>query len=461
VNLFGYTADEIARMKNHFTVLVHPEDLPRLRDNIARLKRLEDGETIEFECRVRRRDGEWRWVVARSTIFARDENGEPRQIINATLDITEHKRLEEALQASEERFRRYFDLGLIGMAIMSPSKGMMEVNDHLCEILRYERNELLQRTWAELTHPDDLAADVANFNAVMAGEIDGYSVDKRFIRKDGNVIHTIVSVKCLRRADMSVDYFVALLQDITARKRAEEALAQAAEAAKKDQELKSAFLDALAHEIKTPLAAAKMAVTTLLADGGQMTTEQRRELLGVIDRTADRLNAWSSETIRAASIEAGTIALTKVRRDLAEMLHPMVENLSLEFGNTSLDVQLDAMCEVEVDAEMVKVVLRILVENARKYSPAGSPVEISCRRAGEITIVSVRDFGPGIPPDEQERIFEKYYRGRSRGETQGLGLGLAIARNIVHAHGGDLWVTSEPGCGAAFQFSLSSSGEAS
>ena len=140
-------------------------------------------------------------------------------------------------------------------------------------------------TWAELTHPDDLAADVSNFNRVMAGEIDGYSLDKRWIRKDGKVIYATISVKCLRRADGSVDYFVALLQDITARKRAEEALVQAAEAAKKNQKLKSMFLDALAHEVKTPLAAKKLAVTKLLADGGQMPIEQRRELLVLsIDR---------------------------------------------------------------------------------------------------------------------------------------------------------------------------------
>src|SRR5438309_758675 len=112
----------------------------------------------------------------RSMIFGRDEHGEPRQIINATLDITEHKRLENALWASEERFRRYFELGLIGIAITSPRKGIIEVSDQICEILGYERSDLM--TWAELTHPDDLAADVSNFNRVMAGEIDGYSLDK-------------------------------------------------------------------------------------------------------------------------------------------------------------------------------------------------------------------------------------------------------------------------------------------
>ena len=137
-------------------------------------------------------------------------------------DISDRKRTEEALQESEERFRRYFELGLVGMAMTSPEKGILEVNDEMCRILGYERGELLRKTWAEITHPDDLAADVAQFNRVLKGEIEGYTLDKRWIRKDGVVIDTIMSAKCQRRADGSVDYFVGLVQDTTARKQAEE-----------------------------------------------------------------------------------------------------------------------------------------------------------------------------------------------------------------------------------------------
>ena len=142
-------------------------------------------------------------------------------------NLTEQKEFEEALLASEERFRGYFEMGLIGMAITSPAKGCLEVNDELCRILGYGRSELLKLTWAELTHPDDVAADVANFQRVLAGEMNGYSMDKRWIRKDRTVIHTSISVRCVRGRDGSVDYFLALLQDITARKDAEEALVNA------------------------------------------------------------------------------------------------------------------------------------------------------------------------------------------------------------------------------------------
>jgi PAS domain S-box-containing protein len=139
-------------------------------------------------------------------------------------NLAERKQSEDALRQSEERFRNYVELGLIGMAITSPAKGCMEVNNEICRILGYERSELLRMTWAELTHPDDLAADVADFNRVLAGEIDGYSMEKRFMRKDGQAIDATIAVKCLRRADGSVDCFVALLQDLTERKLAEEAL---------------------------------------------------------------------------------------------------------------------------------------------------------------------------------------------------------------------------------------------
>jgi PAS domain S-box-containing protein len=139
-------------------------------------------------------------------------------------EFIERQRASDVLSASENRFRRYFELGLIGMAITSPAKRFLEVNDELCRILGYKREELLQKSWAELTHPDDLADDVKQFNRVIAGETDGYTLDKRWIRKDCQIINSIVSAKSVRRVNGSVDYIVKLVQDITERKCAEEKL---------------------------------------------------------------------------------------------------------------------------------------------------------------------------------------------------------------------------------------------
>jgi PAS domain S-box-containing protein len=124
-------------------------------------------------------------------------------------------RAEGALRASEERARCYLELGLVGMAIVSPATGWLEVNDRLCEILGYERRELMQTTWAALVHPDDLAGEIGNYDRILAGEVDGYLMPKRWIRKNGDVVHTNVAVKCRRREDRSVDYFAAMVEEVT------------------------------------------------------------------------------------------------------------------------------------------------------------------------------------------------------------------------------------------------------
>jgi len=131
------------------------------------------------------------------------------------------QRTREALEASESLFRGYFELGLIGMAITSLEKGWLRINERMCAMLGYSREELWAMTWAELTHPDDLAADVAQFERVLAGEMDGYSMDKRFIRKSGAVVHTAMSVRCVRDVDGAPLHFLAMILDISERKASE------------------------------------------------------------------------------------------------------------------------------------------------------------------------------------------------------------------------------------------------
>lgn len=130
----------------------------------------------------------------------------------------------DAIRRSEARFRSTFHLPLVGLAITSPQMGWLEVNDQLCELLGYSRDEMADLTWGLLTHPDDLAADLAQLRRVLAGEIDSYSLEKRFLRKGGGILWSLVSVGCVRRADGSVDFMVGLLKDISKRKAIEEEL---------------------------------------------------------------------------------------------------------------------------------------------------------------------------------------------------------------------------------------------
>jgi PAS domain S-box-containing protein len=130
------------------------------------------------------------------------------------------KQTEESLRESEERFRNYFKLGLVGMVVASPERAWIEINDRLCETLGYSRAELVGKTWDELTYPEDVAPNMALLDRVRAGEMDGFSMEKRFIRKNGEIMTGNISTRCLRRPDGSIDSFVTLVQDITERKRA-------------------------------------------------------------------------------------------------------------------------------------------------------------------------------------------------------------------------------------------------
>ena len=139
-------------------------------------------------------------------------------------EVTERRQAEEALRQSERRFRNYFQQGLIGMSVTSVDKRWLEVNDRLCEMLGYCREELLRTTWEAVTHPDDIEENRQMFQTLLAGEIEHFTLNKRFLHKGGSVVHTAIHTRAFRRNDGTVNHIVTLIEDITARKQAEEAL---------------------------------------------------------------------------------------------------------------------------------------------------------------------------------------------------------------------------------------------
>jgi len=219
--MFGRSADEIRGVGRNGLVDVTD---PRLQ---TALEERAHTSGVHAEITMLRANGEKFPADITSTIFT-DMNGQQRTSI-IIQDITERKRAEDSLKKSEARFRSYFELPLIGIAITSPEKGWIEVNNRLSDILGYSVQELKGMIWSELTYPEDLDADIKQFNRVLAGEIDSYVIDKRFIRKDGEVIWTSLAAGCVRKQDGAVDYFVVLLEDISVRKQAEDALRESEE----------------------------------------------------------------------------------------------------------------------------------------------------------------------------------------------------------------------------------------
>ena len=227
-----------------------------------------------------------------------------------------------------------------------------------------------------------------------------------------------------------------------------------AEAARENEKLRSAILDSIAHEFRTPLTAIKASITTLLAGG--LDALQQNELLTVVNEETDRLNHLVEEAMQLARLESRQVELDRTPHQISEAIEKALESLRKDM--VAHPVQLDipsGLPPVEFDLNLIVNVLQQLLENAAKYSPPESPIRVSVERLGDEICVSVADRGAGIDELEQALIFDKFYRGKgSRGSVQGTGMGLAIAKAVLDAHGGSIRVTSQLGQGSVFSFAL-------
>ncbi len=299
--------------------------------------------------------------------------------------------------------------------------------------------------------PADLARRVASTREVFVDKDRGLRLVPMTHGKSGGSLGVHGSVSSVTLLHTVANLVVAELERARTLKEAQEA-----EAARRSEALKSVVLDALAHDLKTPLTAIKAAVTCLLTQE----LNPNRELLSVINEETDLLNQLVGETIDIARIEAGSIQLEKDRYDIKALIDAALEEMEQVLASRPIQVQSQVdLPQVEFDFSLVKQVLKQLLDNAVKYSPAGSPVTISCESSSDSIVVHVVDTGAGIPEKQQEQIFERFYRGKSGGEVPGTGMGLAIAKRIVEAHNGRIWVSSRPGMGSVFHFSLPSGQE--
>lgn len=201
---------------------LHPDDRERVISSVHAT--IEDGsEFWREEYRFRRADGSYAAVLDRGYV-SRDDHGRPRRMIGAMLDQTERLAAERAIRQSEERFRGTFENAAVGIAHVAPDGRWMRVNDRICEITGYSREELLNMTFMQITHGDEVDADWLQSRRLLAGEIDMYAMEKRYIRKDGSIISVQLTVSLMRREYGEPDYFIAIVEDITARKQVEDAL---------------------------------------------------------------------------------------------------------------------------------------------------------------------------------------------------------------------------------------------
>jgi two-component system sensor histidine kinase KdpD len=227
------------------------------------------------------------------------------------------------------------------------------------------------------------------------------------------------------------------------------------EAARESERLHSALLDSVTHDLRTPLTSIRAAATTLISQP-QMSEPQRLEMYAVVDEESSRLDRLIGQAIEMAQLDSASIHVQAQPESVRELIELALEEAQPLLGERTVEVQVpENMPTVRMDRKLVRRVLRHLIENAAKYSPPSSPLRISSRIDGGRLLVSVEDHGPGIEDSDQPFIFNKFYRGRNRNSAiPGTGMGLAIVKAIMVAHGGGIEVLSRPPRGSLFTFWL-------
>jgi PAS domain S-box-containing protein len=392
------------------------------------------GEDARFESYAEALD---RWFDVYASRVG-DEGSSKVAIVFA--NTTARKRAEEALRESEQRYRAFFETAAVGAAEADPLTGrFLRVNDNLCRFLGYGRDELLTTTFSQVTHPDDRARNSEGIAQLLRDAIPEYVTEKRYLRKNGKIVWAQVAVALVRDRGGRPLHSVSIMQDITERKRAEEALAQELRA-------KSDFLADISHELRTPLTVIRGNAEVGLEFGCDC---EHDEILQEVVRESSTMTRMVEDLLFLARSDSESLPLDWKLVPVKQLLGSVAKRAEalVRENRACLRTALSGEGRVRCDPQRIEQAVLVLVENAAKYGTPGEPITLSSFARQEDLLIEVSDQGPGIPPEELPYLSERYYRGEGSSEKRGSGLGLAIANSIAEAHGGRLVIESYVGRG--------------
>jgi PAS domain S-box-containing protein len=405
------------------------------------------GEVLRFETELRNAQGEPRQVEVRY-LPDRGSDAHLRGIVMVAHDITERKQAEEAVRRSEEQLRLITDR-LPAFVSYIDREGRYQFANRTYEtwfglkrsdIRGKRRREFTTEETARLAEPHEkraLAGEPARYENVLRKPSGEYSVqDVEFVpdrdAETGEIRGAII-----------------IAHDITEQKKVRQALEEAVRA-------RDEFLSIASHELKTPLTSLQLQIQMTKRSielGRPDAFEPARvtRLVAQIDKSIQRLTRLVDDMLDISRISTGKLSFTPERFDLCELAQEVVERLAVQANASGAHLSCECRSPVEGDWDRFRIdqVLTNLITNAIRYGQ-GSPIEVTVHRSGHQAVVEVRDQGPGVTPENQERIFQRFERATSATSVSGLGLGLYISREIIERHGGRIRVESKPGQGATF-----------
>ena len=467
--MLGLTATEMISSPEAWQARIHPDDLADYRADLERqLNGTQD--FIDPEYRMRTASGGWRWFYARSKTVAYNDSGQPSRIVGTLQDITPRKESEQALRHSQAAARklslvasRTDNLVLIG----TPDGAIEWVNESFERIMEYRLDEIIGKKPVEF-----LVGSATNRQtlgrikqAIALGE--GLSTEVVSYSKSGRKYHLQLEIQPVRNEHGTLENFIAVEADITARVETENALRRAKAEADTASRAKSEFLASMSHEIRTPMNGV-IGMTSLLLDTSL--THEQRDSVSTIRTSGEALLSIINDILDFSKIESGKLEIEHQPFELVSSIEETLDLFAMQAATRKIELVYDIDPAVPLllvgDANRLRQVLTNLVNNAIKFTPSGSvSIEVSATtdldpatlRPGQRALaIAVRDTGIGIPADRLDRLFKPFSQVDSSITRKygGTGLGLAICQRLCALMGGSIRVQSDVRHGSTFTITL-------
>lgn len=441
--IFGFGRDRLRVTHDELVARIHPDDRDAREREIADAG--EHDRDYRTEYRVLGPDGSLRWVFGTGRV-TRDEHGRPIRVVGASLDVTERKEQEQALAQALQTVQDFkFALDTSSIVATTDARGVITyVNDKFCEISKYARGELIGKTHAIINsghHPRAFFQDLwrtIGSGRVWRGEIKNRAKDGSFYWVDTVIVPFVKDGRPVQ--------YIAIRNDITERMRALEEL-------REERELRERFVSTLTHDLRTPLTTARTSAQLIArrADDADRVIALSSKAVDALDR-ADKM---IQDLLDVTRIAAGSgLALELSPCDLVPIAREVCDDMSVAYG-AEIRVHAPPSLEGCWSCNELRRVLENLVSNACKYGEPQRTIDVTLWRSDEHAHLSVHNFGPMIPEDEQRSIFESFRRsGRARSRAKGWGIGLSLVKGVVDAHRGEISLRSDEHDGTTFSIRL-------
>ena len=453
--IFGFDPKTANACYPMFLERIHPKDRPFVEQTVETAVR--ERSDLEMDYRIVLADGSTKYLRSLGHPLIK-ESSDLVEFVGTVMDVTERKRAEEALRESEERWRAVFENSAIGVALTDLSGRFLATNSAYQKMLGYTEEEICKLSFLELTHEDYRDSNREFITELFEGKRKQFQIEKQYWRKDGSLIWVSNNVSLVPGTESMPRFIMALSEDITERKLAEEALRKTqAELAHVTRVTTLGEMTAsIAHEINQPLGAvvnnasaclrwlageapnleeARQSATLIIADG-----HRASEIIGRI-RTLVKKSPPRKDwlDINQTVLEVIALARSEAQTNGVSLQTQLLSDLPLILGDR---------------VQLQQVILNLIINAIEAMSGIGEGPRTlrvgSGKDDSQGVRVTVRDSGPGIDPDSLDHLFTAFYTTK----PQGMGMGLAISRTIIEAHGGRLWAVPNDGPGATFQFTL-------